>query len=192
MQNRPNISMMKLRITITGPRVHDVGYRYFLLGRAMALRLPGFDASNLTDGKNQVVDIVIDGKESQVETFKEYAETKKPSGAEVTSIDISDYDGDVMRMAEYSQVLTAMQMLKAIPTMLEIRDSTRRIDETTRRTEEKIGGIEETSRKTEENTRTIPAIADGVRELRLDEILDVDGKKRMESDIKAIKEKIGI
>jgi acylphosphatase len=169
-----------------------VGYRYFLLGRAMALRLPGFDASNLTDGKNQVVDIVIDGKESQVETFKEYAETKKPSGAEVTSIDISDYDGDVMRMAEYSQVLTAMQMLKAIPTMLEIRDSTRRIDETTRRTEEKIGGIEETSRKTEENTRTIPAIADGVRELRLDEILDVDGKKRMESDIKAIKEKIGI
>ena len=44
-----------------------------------------------------------------------------------------------MRMAEYSQVLTAMQMLKAIPTMLEIRDSTFGIDETTRRTEEKIG-----------------------------------------------------
>ena len=96
--------------------------------------LQGFDASNLTDGENQVVDIAIDGKESQVEAFKEYAETKKPS-----SITISDYDGDVMRMAEYSQVLTAMQMLKAIPTMLEIRDSTRGIDETTRRTEEKIG-----------------------------------------------------
>lgn len=93
---------------------------------------------------------------------------KKPSGAEVSSINISDYDGDVMRMAEYSQVLTAMQMLKAIPTMLEIRDSTRRIAETTRRTEEKIGGIEETSRKTEENTQAIPALADGVRELRLD------------------------
>lgn len=77
MQNRPNISIMKLRITITGPRVHDVGYRYFLLGGAMGLRLPGFDASNLTDGKNQVVDIVIDGKESPVEAFKEYAETKK-------------------------------------------------------------------------------------------------------------------
>ncbi|GAB6265789.1 MAG: hypothetical protein STSR0001_12350 [Methanothrix sp.] len=91
------------------------------------------------DGKNQVVDIVIDGKESQVEAFKEYAETKKRSGAEVSSITISDYDGDVMRMAEYSQVLTAMQMLKAIPTMLEIRDSTCGIDETTRRTEEKIG-----------------------------------------------------
>lgn len=198
--------MMKLRITIKGPRVHDVGYRYFLLGGAMSLRLPGFDANNLTDGKNQVVDLVIEGKESQIEAFKGYTKANKPPGAEVSSIATSDYDGDVMRMAEYSQVLTAMQMLKAIPTMLEIRDSTRRIDETTRRTEEKIGGIEEisrrteekiggieeTSRKTEENTRAIPAIADGVRELRLDVALDVDWKKRMESDIKAIKEKIGI
>lgn len=113
MQNRPNISMMKLRITITGPRVHDVGYRYLLLGGAMGLRLPGFDASNLTDGKNQVVDIAIDGKESQVEAFREYAETKKPSGAEISSITISDYDGDVMRMAEYAQVLTALLLLKA-------------------------------------------------------------------------------
>jgi acylphosphatase len=113
MQDRPNISMMKLRITITGPRVHDVGYRYFLLGGAMRLRLPGFDASNLTDGKNQVVDIAIDGMESQVGAFREYLENNKPSGAEVSSITISDYDGDVMRMAEYAQVLTALLMLKA-------------------------------------------------------------------------------
>lgn len=79
----------------------------------MGLRLPGFDASNLTDGKNQVVDIAIDGKESQVEAFREYAETKKPSGAEISSITISDYDGDVMRMAEYAQVLNALLLLKA-------------------------------------------------------------------------------
>jgi acylphosphatase len=55
---------MRLRITITGPKVHDVGYRYLLLGGAMGLRLPGFDANNFTDGKNQVVDIVIEGKET--------------------------------------------------------------------------------------------------------------------------------
>ena len=110
--------MMKLRITITGPKVHDVGYRYLLLGGAMGLRLPGFDASNLTDGRNQVVDIVVDGKESQIEAFKKYIETNRPSGAEVSNISVSDYDGDVMRMAEYSQILTALQMLKAIPTIL--------------------------------------------------------------------------
>lgn len=55
------INGMKLKITITGPKVHDVGYRYLLLGGAMSLRLPGFDANNLTVGKNQVVDIVGKG-----------------------------------------------------------------------------------------------------------------------------------
>jgi len=125
MQNRPNISMMKLRITITGPRVHDVGYRYFLLGRAMGL--PGFDASNMTDGKSQVVDIAIDGKESQVGAFREYIENNKPSGAEVSSITISDYDGDVMRMAEYAQVLTALLMLKA-NLVMDSSDPSKRIE----------------------------------------------------------------
>ena len=166
--------MMKLRITITGPRVHDVGYRYLLLGGAMGLRLPGFDASNLTDGKNQVVDIVVDGKESQIEAFKEYVETNRPSGAEVSNINVSDYEGDVMRMAEYAQILTALQMLKAIPTILEIRDSTRMIDETTRRTEEKIGRIEETGRKMEENTQSIPTMLDEVRGIRSDLTIDAD------------------
>jgi acylphosphatase len=105
--------MMKLRITITGPKVHDVGYRYLLLGGAMGLRLQGFDANNLTDGKNQVVDIAVDGKESQIEAFKKYVETNRPSGAEVSNIGVSDYEGDVMRMTEYSQILTALLMLKA-------------------------------------------------------------------------------
>lgn len=177
--------MMKLRITITGPRVHDVGYRYLLLGGAMGLRLPGFDASNLTDGKNQVVDIVVDGKESQIKAFKKYIETNRPSGAEVSNINVSDYEGDVMRMAEYAQILTALQMLKAIPTILEIRDSTWMIDETTRKTEE-------TGRKTEENTQAIPTMLDEVRGMRSDLTIDADWKRRMESDIKAIKAKIGI
>ena len=128
-QNRPNISMMKLRITIIGPRVHDVGYRYFLLGGAMGLRLPGFDANNLTYGKNQVVDVAIDGKESQVEAFKEYIENNKPSGAEVSSITISDYDGDVMRMAEYAQVLTALLFLKLKANlMMDSSDPSKRIE----------------------------------------------------------------
>ena len=79
----------------------------------MGLRLPGFDANSLTDGENQVVDIAVEGKESQIEAFREYVETNSPSGAEVSSISVSDYDGDVLRMAEYSQILTALLMLKA-------------------------------------------------------------------------------
>jgi acylphosphatase len=177
--------MMKLRITITVSKVHDVGYRYLLLGGAMGLRLLGFDASNLTVGRNQVVDIVVDGKESQIEAFKEYIETNRPSGAKVSHINVSDYEGDVMRMTEYAQILTALQMLKAIPTILEIRDSTRK-------TEEISGRIEETGRNMEENTQAIPTMLDEVRGMRSDLTIDADWKRRMESDIKAIKAKIGI
>ena len=89
----------------------------------MGFRLPGFDANNLTEGKDQVLDIVVEGKDSQIEAFRTFVEANQPSGAEVSDIAVSDYDGEVMRIAEYSQVLTAMQMLKAIPTILEIAET---------------------------------------------------------------------
>jgi aminopeptidase-like protein len=54
----------------------------------MGLRLPEFDANNLTDGENQVVDIAVEGKEP-IEAFSEYKETNKPSGAEASNINAS-------------------------------------------------------------------------------------------------------
>ncbi len=60
---------MKLIITITGPKVHDVGYRYLLLGGAMSLRLPGFYATNLLELEKQTVEILVEGKEPQVKAF---------------------------------------------------------------------------------------------------------------------------
>ena len=111
----------------------------------MGLRLPGFDANNLTEGKDQVLDIVVEGKDSQINAFRTFVETHKPSSAEVSGISVSDYDGEVMRIAEYSQVLTAMQMLKAIPTILEIAENTRLIPEIA------------------ENTRLIPQIANNTK-----------------------------
>lgn len=48
---------MKKKIIITGPSVHDVGYRVFLLNRALNEGLIGFSASNEVgeDGEQQVV-----------------------------------------------------------------------------------------------------------------------------------------
>jgi hypothetical protein len=56
-----------------------------LTGGAMGLRLPGFDANSLIDGENLVFDIEVEGKESQIEAFREHLETNRPSGAEVSS-----------------------------------------------------------------------------------------------------------
>jgi len=166
---------MKLKITITGPKVHDVGYRYLLLGGAMGLRLPGFDASNLTDGKNQVVDIVVEGKEIQIKAFKEFVENNKPINAKISNITASEYDGDVMRIAEFSQVLTAMQMLKVIPTMLEIQKNTDLIPQIA------------------ENTKSVPQILEEIRGLREDIQPGFAMQfRQMQVDIRAIKERLGM
>jgi acylphosphatase len=46
----------KLRIIITGPKVHEVGYRYWLMNQAMALGIEGFNATNVIDAdKHQKV-----------------------------------------------------------------------------------------------------------------------------------------
>jgi acylphosphatase len=69
---------MKLQIRIVGPKVHDVGYRYLLLGGAMGLRLSGFDANNLAKGNNQLVDVVVEGKDDQIKAYRTFVKTHKP------------------------------------------------------------------------------------------------------------------
>jgi hypothetical protein len=50
--NRANIyhENMKLKIKIAGTRVHEVGYRVFLLKHAMNLALPGLSTYNWEEG----------------------------------------------------------------------------------------------------------------------------------------------
>lgn len=170
---------MKLRIRIVGPKVHDVGYRYLLLGGAMNLRLSGFDANNLAEDNNQLVDVAVESKDNQIKAYRTFVETHKPPNAEVSDIAVSDYDGDVMRIAEYSQVLTSMQMLKAIPTMLKIEQNTNVILE---------------------NTKPIPqivsntsAILDEVKGLREDIHPGFASRfQQVQADVKAIKARLGM
>jgi acylphosphatase len=113
---------MKLKITIIGPRVHDVGYRYFLMSYAMANRIRMFEAQNVdSDGVDAVL-VLVDGGEREIDAFRKQAETKRPERAEVSRVVVEDYDGDVMRIAEYAQFCAAVQMNKAIPLLLNIAD----------------------------------------------------------------------
>jgi acylphosphatase len=91
---------MKQKVTITGPKVHDVGYRYLLMGGAMSLHLPGFDALNQTAPSEQAVEALVDGKDNQVTAFVDFVKNNKPADAIVSNTAISDYDGDVMRIVK--------------------------------------------------------------------------------------------
>jgi acylphosphatase len=156
---------MKLRITITGTKVHDVGYRYLLLGGAMSMRLPGFYATNLTDPKGQMVEVLLEGKEPQVKAFIDFVQNNKPANALVSDITTSEYDDEVPRRTEYAQDLTALQMLKAIPTILDIRNGITDIKKDT-------GDIKNNTKYTLEEIRGLrqdqPSFAMQLRQLQQD------------------------
>jgi acylphosphatase len=162
------IDNMKLRITIAGPKVHDVGYRYLLLGGAMGLHLPGFYATNLADLEKQMVEILAEGKEPQVRAFMEFVQNNKPDNARVSNITASEYEDDVPRRSEYAQDLTALQMLKAIPTILKIEENTKLIPQIA------------------ENTKPIPQI---MEELQPGYAMQF---RRVQADIRAIKDRLGM
>ena len=119
---------MKLKLTITGPKVHDVGYRYHLLGLARSSKLKGFDAENqIADGRQQV-EVQVEGAEAAVKKFTDIIKTAKPPGAEISDISLSDYDGAVMKLAEYSSWCTNIQLNKGIQAILGVSKVLERMD----------------------------------------------------------------
>ncbi|HIH36996.1 MAG TPA: acylphosphatase, partial [Methanocellales archaeon] len=54
---------MKLKITITGPRVHDVGYLQWFREMAVDLALRGFEVYNDAEGDRQSVVALVDSDE---------------------------------------------------------------------------------------------------------------------------------
>ena len=156
---------MKLKIKIAGPKVHDVGYRYFLMSNAIDLGLKGFHARNRMDGEKQEVLALVEGDEEEIADFKELVETRKPELSEVSSIAFEEYGGDVMGVGDYAQVCTALQINKAIPLLLKIQN----------------------------NTGTSPQILEEIKGLREDiQPGYATNFRQMQTDIRAIKDRLGM
>ena len=102
---------MKIKITIKG-KVHDVGYRPFLLGLAESLEIERFFADNIFINGKQVVEVLVDDVDDKVKAFVEIVKKRKPENAEVEGIDFEEYDGSVMKTESYYRYLTAMQLSK--------------------------------------------------------------------------------
>ena len=120
---------MKLKITISGPKVHDVGYRPYLTELAMHLALRSFEVYNDDENGQQVIIALVEGDEQRVARFYNSAMTKRPQLARVDSVKSEDYTGDVMSSWQYAALNTSSQMNKAIPVLLEMRDNIKALRE---------------------------------------------------------------
>jgi len=100
---------MKKKIIIKG-KVHEVGYRAFLLGTAESFEISRFFADNIFINSAQAIEVLIDDEENKVNDFIEIIKKKKPENAEVEAVDILDYKGNVMKIENYYRYLTANQL----------------------------------------------------------------------------------
>jgi acylphosphatase len=170
---------MKLKVKITGSKVHDVGYRYFLLGIAMSSRIRKFEAHNTKSREGEEVLVFADGDEAAIKTFRAQVETERPSGTRVSNIVFEDFEGEVMRIGEYAQFCATIQLNKAIPVLLEIRDNTK----ATSQILEEIKAVRKTGDATLDEIKGIrediqPGYANSFRQ--------------MQADVRAMKERLGM
>ena len=162
---------MRKKITISGSRVQDVGYRLFLLSRAS--RLAGLSASNVGE---DVVEVLAEGDSSEVDAFLKSVEAERPPAARVSSIKVEDYVGKVTPVAEFRDTLSLEQLVKIAETGVEMKGDIK----------EMKGDIKEMLLKQDESR-------DEIRGLRTDMKSWMDNRfSRLESDVKLIKEKIGL
>jgi len=209
---------MKKKITITGPKVHDVGYRYFLMSMAMASRIRMFEAYNTSIKGGEAVQAFVDGDEDAIKDFQKKVECSRPEHAQVSNITIDEYDQEVMKIGEYAQLCTTFQMNKVIPVLLDLRTDLKEmkgdIKEMKGDIKEMKGDIKEMKGDIKEmkgdikairsNTDTIPQMSEDIKAVRktsdatLEEVkgmrVDIQPGYAMnlQSDVRAIKEHEGM
>ena len=162
---------MKIKITIIGSRVHDVGYRVFLMKHAMNLALPGLSTYNWDENDQQEVIALVEGDESRIAAFRHLVEKNKPELAEVSKVTFEDYNGEVGRTSEVAIFCSFVQPDKAIPLLQDMRDDLK-----------EMKGDMKAVRK---NTDAIPQVLE-----------DLPGYatnfRQMQADIRSIKERLGM
>lgn len=207
------IDSMKLKVKITGSKVHDVGYRPFLTEIAMRLALRGFEVYNDEEDTRQAVVALVEGDEQRVARFCDSAQKELPQLAVVDRVRCEDYADDIMPLWQFASISTATQMNKAIPLLLAVKENTDKIPEMShdlkavRLNTDIIPEIRDDLKAVRLNTDTIPEIRDDLKaakkntEATLDEIrgLRVDIQpgyamnfRQIQADVRAIKDRLGM
>jgi len=174
---------MKLKITITGPKVHDVGYRVFLLKHAMNTAIPGLSTYNWDEDGQQEVIALVEGDEARIKAFLKAIEKTRPELAEVVKITSESYEGEVGRTSEVAMLYSFVQLDKAIPLLLDMRDDLKAVRKTTEAALEETKAIRKTTDITLEEIK-------GMRE----DIQPGYGTsfRQMQVDVRAIKDRLGM
>jgi hypothetical protein len=141
---------------------------------------------NWEENGQQEVIALVEGDEARIAAFRQMVEKNKPELAEVSKVTSEDYNGEVGRASEVAMFCSFVQLDKAIPLLLDMRDDLKAV---------------------RKNTDTIPQISEDMKAVRkttdatLDEIKGMREDiqpgygmhfRQVQADIRAIKERLGM
>ena len=86
---------MKLKVKITGPKVHGVGYRPYLTELAMRMAFRGFEVYNDDEDAGQAVIALVEGDEQRVRKLCNCIMMERPQLSIVDNVKSEDYSGDI-------------------------------------------------------------------------------------------------
>jgi acylphosphatase len=177
---------MKLRITITGPKVHDVGYRPWLVELAMSMGLKGFDVYNDEEDGQQKVIALIEADDRRIQRFLGTVNEKRPQLAKVSSITSGDYSDEVMPLWQTAAMNAYGQMNKAVPILQKMGAD--------------ISEMKDDLKAVKKNTDLIPQMAKNTEKI-LEEVKGLreeiqpglgEQLRQMQADIRALKDRAGM
>jgi acylphosphatase len=204
------MEMKAKKIVIKG-KVHDVGYRLFLLSEAERL-----DARNVLINGEQHLIVLVGGAEEKISRFVEFTESNYPPEASVESVEVKDYGEEVRSIDSFRQSFMVFQLTKIAQagvgmlgkqdTMLGKMDAMLdKQDETIMTIKEESGATREVVRDEGEKTRevvekvseVVKEESEKTREVLKEEIVeDVEWVKEEIVEIKTtlskVKEKVGV
>lgn len=160
---------MKQKITITGPKVHDVGYRPWLTELAMNTALRGFEVYNDEENGLPVVIALAEADEQRIKRFLNAVKTMQPQLAKVSGVTSEEYTGDIMPVWQTATIGSFTQLNKAIPILQDMRNDLKAVRKTTDATLEEIKGLREEIQ---------PGLGEQLRQ--------------MQADIRALKDRTGM
>ena len=101
------------KITITG-KVHDVGYRLFLLTEAESLLIDYFDARNaLVNGEQQLI-VLVQGPKDKINSFVDFIRSNYPPEASVHDVVVEEYTEEVRSIDSFRQSFMVSQLAKMV------------------------------------------------------------------------------
>jgi acylphosphatase len=112
--------MKSVELSITGRKVNGVGYRPFLLLKALEWGIQKIHAFNsLAEGKEIVV-VRVQGEDEIVTKYIDFIKSKYPDHAEVEEIVEKEFNGPVDDAFKFAQILQFEQIAKAVPVIISI------------------------------------------------------------------------